>query len=480
MMDLINAADYKYFLDKVMTFTDDGYIIVDKNGIIVEINERYRAVFGLPREQIIGRYISKLIANSKLPDILRKRYCEQLVVDKLRKEDVGSSDDKVAQYMLVSRSHVENEAGELLGAIAQVKLGVDTVSSAKRMLDAFNELEFYREEYHQNSKNRFDFSGIVGSSDVYQKVKRLGMKAAKNNFEVLITGETGTGKEVFARAIHNASDRAKKPMVSINCAAIPANLLEAELFGYEEGAFTGAKKGGKQGKFSLANGGTLFLDEIGDMPLLMQAKILRVLQEREVEPVGGTESIPLDIRVISATRRNLQEMVEIGKFREDLYYRLNVINIDLPPLRQRQNDILELAATFLRDLNETYQQQIVFAEQVKYSLMNYQWPGNVRELENVIKSAYATCDGFMIDIGDLPAKFSVRGMEANSKDNSEKKLSTLLDIYERSVLLDVLRLNKGNCKQTAKDLGISRSVLYKKMERLQIKRMPNTEFRHVL
>jgi PAS modulated sigma54 specific transcriptional regulator, fis family len=246
------------------------------------------------------------------------------------------------------------------------------------------------------------------------------MQAAKTNFPVLITGESGTGKEVFARIIHCSGHRRGRPFVGVNCAAIPSELLESELFGYEEGAFTGAKKGGKKGKFIQADGGTIFLDEIGDMPLLMQAKILRILQEKEVDTIGGSAPIPVDVRIISATRRNLEQMVEDGTFREDLYYRLNVINLHLPPLRSRVEDIPPLVQYFIDKLNEEYKLNVEIDKEVIEAFCKYSWHGNVRELENVIKGAYAVCDGLEIISTDLPAKF---GIVVTDKANVDKKIS---------------------------------------------------------
>ncbi len=239
---------------------------------------------------------------------------------------------------------------------------------------------------------------------------------------------------------------------------------------HAEGAFTGAKKGGKKGKFQMANGGTLFLDEIGDMPLHMQAKILRVLQEGEVEPVGGSGPEPVDVRILSATRKNLTEMIQRGEFREDLYYRLNVINIEMVPLRQRRGDILELANYFLARLNKTYHQSTVLSGEVKRCLMNYQWPGNIRELDNVIKGAYATCDGFSIDMIDLPARLANLQKGAGPGAEGSKKLAELMDNYEREIIKSTLRATGGNCQQAAEELGIHRSALYKKMARLNIHR----------
>ena len=356
----------------------------------------------------------------------------------------------------------------MVAGVAQVKFRLQTLDSAKRLMSEYAELEFYKEEYHKTGDCRISFDSVVGSTEAFLEKKRLGLKAARTDFPVLLTGETGTGKEVFARAIHNASSRAEKPMVSINCAAIPTELLESELFGYADGAFTGARKGGKPGKFQLANGGTLFLDEIGDMPMSMQAKILRALQEREVEPVGGSGPVSVDVRVISATRRNLPALIEAGEFREDLYYRLNVINIELPPLRCRRADILELANHFLARLNQEFQRSTVLSPEVKQCFANYQWPGNIRELDNVIKGAYATCDGFTIDMRDLPGKMALPRGPAVPGAGSGKQLTELMNDYEREIILFVLREKGGNCQRAAEELGIHRSALYKKMAKLGI------------
>ncbi|MPM80466.1 Regulatory protein AtoC [bioreactor metagenome] len=256
-------------------------------------------------------------------------------------------------------------------------------------------------------------------------------------------------------------------MMSINCAAIPSELLEAELFGYAEGAFTGAKKGGKRGKFQIASGGTLFLDEIGDMPLHMQAKILRALQEQEVDPVGGGEPVKVDVRIISATRQNLSAMIEQGLFREDLYYRLNVVNIEMPPLRERRRDIFELSNFFLTQLNHRYQSSVILSDDVKYCFLNYSWPGNIRELDNVIKAAYAICDGFIIDMTDLPAKMVAR-QSSEQLSKGGRRLAAALEDYECEIIKSVLQDKNGDCRQAAAELGLHRSVLYKKMAKLNI------------
>lgn len=397
---------YKYIFSEVLNMSGDGFIVVDRNGIVVDINERYAAFLGHPRQEVIGHPITNVIPNSKMNDIMEHGYSEALALHKYVPGYIRDSDNN---FVLVSRSCVRDSDGEVVAGVAQVHFRNQSVEVAKRMMREYNNFEFYKEQYESISNHQYTFHSIVGHSKAFQETIQKGIQAAHTDFSVLLTGETGTGKEVFAHAIHNASHRASHPMVCLNCAAIPADLLESELFGYEDGAFTGAKKGGKCGKFQLADGGTIFLDEIGDMPLVMQAKLLRVLQEKEIDPVGGQQPIPIDVRVIAATRRNLPAMIRTGEFREDLYYRLNVINVEMIPLRKRREDIPELANYFLTKLNKEYQRSVCFQPRVVESFTSYDWPGNLRELDNVIKGAYATCDSISIDLSDLPGKFQAIG-----------------------------------------------------------------------
>ena len=271
-----------------------------------------------------------------------------------------------------------------------------------------------------------------------------------------------------AKAIHAESPRRDGPFICVNCGAIPDNLLESELFGYEEGAFTGAKKGGKPGKFQLANHGTLFLDEIGDMPLPLQVKILRALQEREIEKVGGGAPMPVDVRVISATRQDLPKMMAEGSFREDLYYRLAVINMETVPLRERPGDILLHANYYLDELNKKYKTKIILSDPVKCCLRQYNWPGNVRELQNVITGAYASCDNLMVEPADLPAKITALHKYDPGLRRQSSRLADTMDAYESAVIREALCRNGQNVKAAAEELGVERSLLYKKMKRLQI------------
>lgn len=468
-----NVTRYQYIFNEILRLTDDGFIVIDTDGIVTDINEQYCDFLGHTQSEVVGHPITNIIQNTKMIDVVQKRYSEELALHQYAPGDTKEHDNN---FVLVSRSCVFDDQNQVVAGVAQVRFRLQALESAKRLMNQYAELDFYREEYQKSNNNRYSFEHIVGSGTRFLDSKRAGIKAAKTHFPVLLTGETGTGKEVFARAIHNNSPRASKPMISINCAAIPSELLESELFGYAEGAFTGAKKGGKKGKFQMASGGTIFLDEIGDMPLHMQAKILRALQECEVEPVGGSGPEPVDVRVISATRKDLTEMIARGEFREDLYYRLNVINIEMVPLRHRQGDILELANYFLAQLNQTYHQSIVLSSEVKHSLGNYQWPGNIRELDNVIKAAYATCDGFSIDMIDLPARLVNLRKEDEQGLPGAQKLASMMDTYERGIIKSTLRETGGNCQRAADELGIHRSALYKKMAKLNIRRRQENHY----
>ncbi|GAU76838.1 sigma 54-interacting transcriptional regulator [Fusibacter sp. 3D3] len=338
------------------------------------------------------------------------------------------------------------------------------------------------------------FEHIIGKSDALTQAKSMASRVAKSTSTVLILGESGTGKELFARAIHQASQRQNKPFVAINCAAIPEQLLESELFGYEEGAFTGAKKGGKPGKFQLANKGTLFLDEIGDMPLHLQAKLLRVLQENQVERLGGKTPIPIDVRIVAATNQDLELKVNEGAFRTDLYYRLNVIPITVPPLRSRKEDIPELVWTMVRRASKKLDKAIGSIEETCFDLLNhYDWPGNVRELENTIEYAVNMCDDHTLRIQCLPKKLQKSYFEDrfDTKQNdlesevefsnfgqtplkqvpkNEFEFITLAELEKKAILsaLEYYKPYKKSAEKVAKALGISRATLYRKISEYKL------------
>ncbi|MBZ1262407.1 sigma 54-interacting transcriptional regulator [Clostridioides difficile] len=449
---------YKDIFARVLSMTDDGFIVVNTSGVIIDINDKYCDFLGKERKDIIGQNIQSIIPNTKMLDVMKNKYCEEGAIHHY---SGGNTKEK---SVIVSRSYVENDNGEVVAGVAQVKFRLQSFDVAKKLMSEYMELQYYKEQFKDNC----GFDKLIGENRDFIELKKTGVKASKTNFPVLLTGETGTGKEVFARAIHNNSSRSDKPMVSINCAAIPEELLESELFGYDEGAFTGAKKGGKKGKFLVANNGIIFLDEIGDMPLTMQAKLLRVLQESEIEPVGGLKTIKIDVRVISATRKNLSKMVEEGLFREDLYYRLNVINIHMMELKDRQDDILLLANYILNKLNVEYKELKVLSDKVKNCFINYTWPGNIRELQNVIKSAYAVSDDMVIMMCDLPSKMDNISRVAQCNVDSNCSIHEMVENYEKSLIIDVLRKYNWKCSKAAEVMGIHKSLLYKKIKKYEI------------
>jgi len=311
------------------------------------------------------------------------------------------------------------------------------------------------------------YSSIIGSSENITVLKKMAYKVSRGNSTVLLLGESGTGKGLFAKAIHNSSKRAEKSFVAINMASIPENLLESELFGYEEGAFTGARKKGKPGKFLIADKGTTFLDEIGDMKYSLQAKLLQVLQEGCIYPVGSVNPIQVDVRIIAATNRKLEEQVEKGLFREDLYYRLNVVVLELPPLRDRKEDIKELIHHLIPRINKKLEKNVESVEpEVYHRLLSYDWPGNIRELENVLESAINLTEGKALTLKDIPARFVKNLMNSKgTEDPRHLSLKAISSSTEKQVIDAALEVTDGNRTETAILLNISRTALYNKLKK---------------
>ena len=425
---------------------------------------------GLKREDIIGRDILEYIPTSMLPEFIhvdkpvRGVDMQQEIAEKFLK----NSGDK---HLISTRATIYSPERGVLGAVAQVKFYDQVIRLNNRLKQIGQELNYYKNELASISQEAQDkpsdsVNSIVGVSEAITQTKNEILKAASVNFSVLILGETGVGKELVAAAVHNTSSRKNGPFVKLNCSAIPTELFESELFGYAEGAFTGASKRGKKGKFEQANGGTIFLDEIGDMPLAMQAKLLRVLQEREVDVIGGSQPRPIDVRIISATNKDLLECVKNKTFRDDLFFRLNVMRIHVPPLRERPEDISLLAEYFLGRLNAQYKTNTKFSSIVMDILERYSWPGNVRELINFIEQMYAYAENGVIEVQHIP--FLLQNTHA--KQTGRGPLSEQMEKTERTILLSALEARNFNCKKAAEDLGIHRSTLYKKMEQHGLRR----------
>jgi len=432
------------FLNTIIESISDGLIVLNKKGEITHLNSIAGKILCKESHEVIGKPIDKLIrTNFPLLNILnnRKGYLEEEIIV------TPFYDKKNSQRYLLTEKVVEDSEGESQGVTALFK----EIKKVHRLIGNFI-----------GANTRYNFSSIIGNNVKLTKAVNLAKTASVSSCKILLQGENGTGKEIFAQAIHNNSNRRDKPFIAINCGAIPRDLVESELFGYEEGAFTGAKRGGKPGKFELAEGGTLFLDEIESMPLEAQPKLLRVLESNHLIRVGGSKIIPIDVRIISSTNQDLFLLVKEGKFREDLYYRLNTVTVDIPPLRERKDDIPILVRYFC---NRTKSKTEVDKKALEV-FCNYNWPGNIRELENVIERAILVCKNNKINIDAISENIKhVKASNPNFMNNN--KAVSLMD-FEKEALLKALEDAKGNISKASKTLGIDRSTLYRKIKKYKI------------
>ncbi|WP_246476527.1 sigma 54-interacting transcriptional regulator [Salicibibacter cibi] len=436
----------------------EGVAIVDEKGTILLFNESYSRYVGVSKEEALGRPAADVIENSRLPAVLKTGVPERSQPHRLQ-----------GQELVVHRLPIWKN-GQVIGAVGiLVYEGISEIRQVLQRMerlqttDKQSEKQMSREPLAQGPTH---FDDIIGESPGISKAKKIGRKASKAKATVLITGESGVGKEPFARAIHEDGSRSSGPFVAVNCAAIPENLLESELFGYMQGAFTGTRNNGKPGKVELASGGTLFLDEIGDMPHTTQAKILRVLQEKEVDRVGGTTPIPVDFRLIAATNKDLKKQMEEDKFREDLFYRLHVMPLHIPPLRDRKQDIPLIIADRLPKLSEENEtQETTIEKEVLERMFQYDWPGNVRELLNVLEQMFHLCEDDHIRLEDLPDGFNEQTQVTESLSEWQERKQKQEEKFERKQIEKVLGEVDGNKSKAAKRLGISRATLYNKLSR---------------
>lgn len=426
----------------ILDFIHDGVIAVDKKGKITIYNKMAEKIFRKPSEEVLGKNIEFLIPDTKLYQVMNEKKSQ---LDAL--QEIGEIKIATNRVPII----VENE---VIGAVATFQ-EVNTLMKAelkirKQLLEK-GHLAFYR------------FIDIVHKSEKMSKCIEIAKKYSQLDSTILIFGESGTGKEIFAQSIHNESKRKNGPFVAINCAALPENLLESELFGYAEGAFTGAKKGGKVGLFELAHNGTIFLDEISEMPLSLQSKLLRVMQEKKVMRLGDDKLIPINIRIICATNRDLLKEVNNGNFRQDLFYRINILPLFIPPLRERKEDIIPLAEYFLKKYSKLIGKNILgFTHSAVDYLLSLDYPGNVRELEGIIERACAVCEGKYIDMEDLIFKY----FEINQNKIKSQELS--IEEQEKNLISKALTESKGNITLAAKLLGIHRTTLWRKIKKYNI------------
>jgi len=460
-MELEGIKRLNKTLETILEMAYDGIVVVDEHGSVILVNQSFLDFFGLKNEEIVGKKIENLLENSRLH-----------IVAKTGSPEVNDVQIIRGKPYVVSRLPIVRD-GKIIGAIGKIIFSkVEEVKEIVSRLDAMSsKLSYYKSELSKFNKTEMaSFEDIVTINKEMISLKQEAYRAAQGNSTILVTGESGTGKELFAQAIHLTSPRRKGPFIRVNCAAVPENLLESEFFGYVSGAFTGASKEGKPGKFELADGGTIFLDEIGDMPLSLQSKILRVLQDRMVERLSSLKPRKVDVRVISATNQDLERKVREGTFREDLYYRLNVISFELLPLRSRREDIIPLSHVFLQKYNAVLGAKIRdLSPEAMFALQNYSWPGNVRELENVIERAVNFANQDIIGEKDLPDKL-FSGQEIQLKIIDDNNLVNR-DMFEQKVneaenemILSALRAAGGNKSKAAVLLGKSRSWLYDRLK----------------
>ncbi len=430
----------------ILDSISEGVFTVDLDWRITSFNRTAEEITGIKRQEAVGK---------RCKDVLRADVCE--------------TDCTLAETMQTGKPimnkavHIIDANGKRRAIAISTALLKDSKGKVIGGVETFRDMSTV-EQLRKEIEGRYSCEDIISQSHKMQNIFAILPNIAESNTTILIEGESGTGKELFARAIHNLSFRKDKPFIAVNCGALPDTLLESELFGYKAGAFTDAKKD-KPGRFALAQGGTIFLDEIGDVSAYVQVKLLRVLQDKTYEPVGGISSVKADVRIITATNKKLDELIKKDAFRDDLYYRINVMKLELPPLRDRKEDIPLLVDFFISRFNRLHNKNICcVTNEVTAVLLAYDYPGNVRELENIIEHCFVLCEGEIIEAKHLPS--SVRpDLKAETAQDSEP---TTIKQMEIILITQALRRNKGNKTATAKQLGIDKSTLFRKMKTFDI------------
>ncbi|MGM7635265.1 sigma 54-interacting transcriptional regulator [Bacillus sp. Hm123] len=454
--DIVRALMFKRKLDTAIEHAYDGIIMIDEQSNIEMVNPSLLELFNLKQQDVLYQPVDRVFPHFHLSKALHT-------------EEAEFSDFMEVNGIKYIVHRIPILQGQkVIGVLGKVMYRqLNEVSILfKKLEKAESKAAYYLNELKKSEQARFTWEQIITEDRYVDKLKKSAAKAAKGRSTILVRGESGTGKELFAHAIHASSARKDGPFVEVNCAAIPEQLLESEFFGYEEGAFTGANRKGKIGKFDLANGGTLFLDEVGDMSLVLQAKLLRVIQDREFYRVGGTERMHVDVRIVAATNRPLEEMVKNGEFREDLYYRLNVISLHIPPLRERRGDVKLLFNHIMKQLNRVLSTSVTGIEADAFRcLLHYDWPGNVRELKNILERAMTFAETGNIQMEDLPEYMTAKVKTASL---SHEQTYSLTEQAEMSAIQKVMEEVNGNKAKAARLLGISRSGLYEKLKRYQL------------
>ena len=436
-------------LENVFDYSFEGILITDADANIIKLNNVSASFMQLPKEEILRTNVRELEKRGIFSPSAVLRVIETGQPIELVQSAIGG------RYVYVRAKPIYNEKGKLSRVISFTRDLTEMIILKKQLEEMEEELNQYKRELRE----QMSIEGIISISESMKAVLHMVRKTAAIDSSVLLLGETGVGKSIIAKAIHQLSRRSKEPFYVINCAALPESLIEIELFGYEGGMFTGAERGGKKGLFEIAKGGTLFLDEIGELPIHVQAKLLHVLQEKQLRPIGGTEQLDIDVRIITATNRNLKEMVQKALFREDLYYRLNIFPITIPPLRERTEDIIPLAHHFLHQHNTAYSKEVRLSPKVMEVFLSYKWEGNVREMQNLIERLVVMADHPVIQMVDLPEH-----IYTSSSSKSKTTLKEILAEVEKSIVLELYETEQSSYK-VAEKLGISQTAATRKIRK---------------
>ena len=444
---------------QILNTSYDGIYVTDSSGRALYVNEAYFQITGLKQDDVFDKTLEELISGGYIKSSVAKRVLQSKEVTTIVQE-IGS------KQVIITGTPLLDENGEVVLIVINIR-DISELNFLREKYEAAHRLsEQYYSELAELRLQQLDMRQIVAKSKKMHDLIQLAMRVSRVDSTVLIKGESGVGKGVFAEMIHNAGLRSAKPFIHINCASIPENLMEAEFFGYEKGAFTGAKDQGKTGLFEIAHEGTIFLDEIGDLPLILQPKLLQVLETGELRPIGGVNSIFVDVRVISASNKNLEEMVNQKKFREDLYYRLKVIEIEIPPLRDRKEDIPALINNYLQRFNARYGSDKQLSLEAIHRLAAYPWRGNIRELENLIENLYVMSDSKFITLPDLPDYIvsPQQGQTPADEHFSPLDMKEAVVKIEKQMINDAFKKCK-NTREAARLLGVSQPTLVRKMKR---------------
>jgi len=443
-------------LDALIESVAEGIVVTDGNGYITRVNDAYRRLAGITDKEYIGKHFKTLLEEG-----YTHRTTTDVAMD--RKAPFTAIDIRNNRELLITSTPVLNSNGDITAVVGVLR----DLESLNCLRDQLVQNDYFRQQFYEELnqlRSHESYRAIITRNPRMRERVETALRVARVNSTVLILGETGVGKELLAQMIHRASRRSKHPFIKVDCTTIPSPLMEAELFGYETGSFTGAPKEGRKGLLELAQNGTLFLDEVGDLPYEMQSKILRVIQDRQINRIGGRKTMSLDIRIIAATNRDLEKMVKEKTFREDLFYRLHVVPITLPPLRERPEDVAVLVTDFLERFNREYGYQKWIQPDVVKALAQYAWPGNVRELQNVIERLVVTNRDDCIDVGNLAGCFTGQGNHLGGKNSC---LKAMLENEERRLLEESYRI-AGSTRKVASLLGISQSTVVKKLNKYGI------------